>query len=246
MSRNYLLTHCTRFAMLCSVSFHFSFLLNSWRWERVQLVPRMSCKAAVSSSGFAEYYFHLTFLQSQDEHQIRSFQRKAEVNHEIQQLKSKMRDSQVFFLSYAPFLCQFDMCLKYRLVNTLVTSEEPTSYCMYDSSFWTSWWAVVTSQGGLWREIWINWLHYKYLEISFAWMLWTLKQLHNLDELDHIFILLFRLGNLLYCSCSWFVPWLCSLNDISLLPMNNMAWIICLGKSGFRHSLKELKNMIPL
>lgn len=34
-------------------------------------------------------------VQSQDEHQIRSFQRKAEVNHEIQQLKTKMRDSQV-------------------------------------------------------------------------------------------------------------------------------------------------------
>uniref|UniRef100_A0A5B6ZSD7 RNA helicase n=1 Tax=Davidia involucrata TaxID=16924 RepID=A0A5B6ZSD7_DAVIN len=33
--------------------------------------------------------------KSQDEHQIRCFQRKAEVNHEIQQLKSKMRDSQL-------------------------------------------------------------------------------------------------------------------------------------------------------
>ncbi|KAK9989592.1 hypothetical protein SO802_029831 [Lithocarpus litseifolius] len=33
--------------------------------------------------------------KSQDVHQMRSFQRKAEVNHEIQQLKSKMRDSQL-------------------------------------------------------------------------------------------------------------------------------------------------------
>ncbi|XP_051131807.1 DExH-box ATP-dependent RNA helicase DExH10 [Andrographis paniculata] len=33
--------------------------------------------------------------KSKDEHEIRSFQRKAEVNHEIQQLKSKMRDSQL-------------------------------------------------------------------------------------------------------------------------------------------------------
>ncbi|XP_057955218.1 DExH-box ATP-dependent RNA helicase DExH10 isoform X2 [Malania oleifera] len=33
--------------------------------------------------------------KSQDEHQMRCFQRKAEVNHEIQQLKSKMRDSQL-------------------------------------------------------------------------------------------------------------------------------------------------------
>lgn len=33
--------------------------------------------------------------KSQDEHQIRCFQRKAEVNHEIQQLKAKMRDSQL-------------------------------------------------------------------------------------------------------------------------------------------------------
>ncbi|GAV86028.1 DEAD domain-containing protein/Helicase_C domain-containing protein/DSHCT domain-containing protein/rRNA_proc-arch domain-containing protein [Cephalotus follicularis] len=33
--------------------------------------------------------------KSQDEGQIRCFQRKAEVNHEIQQLKSKMRDSQI-------------------------------------------------------------------------------------------------------------------------------------------------------
>lgn len=36
--------------------------------------------------------------QSQDEHQLKSFQKKAEVNHEIQQLKSKMRDSQVKLL----------------------------------------------------------------------------------------------------------------------------------------------------
>ncbi|CAH9110432.1 unnamed protein product [Cuscuta europaea] len=33
--------------------------------------------------------------KSQDEHQLKSFHRKAEVNHEIQQLKSKMRDSQL-------------------------------------------------------------------------------------------------------------------------------------------------------
>ncbi|KAA8535861.1 hypothetical protein F0562_030819 [Nyssa sinensis] len=33
--------------------------------------------------------------KSQDEHQIKCFQRKAEVNHEIQQLKLKMRDSQL-------------------------------------------------------------------------------------------------------------------------------------------------------
>jgi ATP-dependent RNA helicase DOB1 len=33
--------------------------------------------------------------KSQDEHQIKSFQRKAEVNHEIQQLKSKMKESQL-------------------------------------------------------------------------------------------------------------------------------------------------------
>lgn len=33
--------------------------------------------------------------KSQDEHQLKSFQRKAEVNHEIQQLKTKMRDSQL-------------------------------------------------------------------------------------------------------------------------------------------------------
>ena len=33
--------------------------------------------------------------KSQDEHQIRSCQRKAEANHGIQQLKSKMRDSQL-------------------------------------------------------------------------------------------------------------------------------------------------------
>ncbi|KAL2944210.1 DExH-box ATP-dependent RNA helicase DExH10 [Bienertia sinuspersici] len=32
--------------------------------------------------------------KSEDVHQVKSFQRKAEVNHEIQQLKSKMRESQ--------------------------------------------------------------------------------------------------------------------------------------------------------
>lgn len=41
-------------------------------------------------------HYSLLSLQSQDMDQIKSFQRKAEVNHEIQQLKSKMRDSQVY------------------------------------------------------------------------------------------------------------------------------------------------------
>lgn len=50
-------------------------------------------------------------LQSQDENQIRSFQRKAEVNHEIQQLKSKMRESQVLYWRL-PHICRFDMTLK--------------------------------------------------------------------------------------------------------------------------------------
>lgn len=40
-------------------------------------------------------FSHPCHKQSQDEHQITSFKRKAEVNHEIQQLKSKMRDSQL-------------------------------------------------------------------------------------------------------------------------------------------------------
>ncbi|GKV00378.1 hypothetical protein SLEP1_g13072 [Rubroshorea leprosula] len=40
-------------------------------------------------------FSHPCFKQSQDEHQITYFKRKAEVNHEIQQLKSKMRDSQL-------------------------------------------------------------------------------------------------------------------------------------------------------
>ncbi|KAL1531271.1 Helix-loop-helix protein 2 [Salvia divinorum] len=39
--------------------------------------------------------FTYPLRESQDVHQISSFQRKAEVNHEIQQLKSKMRDSQL-------------------------------------------------------------------------------------------------------------------------------------------------------
>jgi len=48
-------------------------------------------------------------LQSQDETQIISFQRKAEVNHEIQQLKTKMRDSQVSIL-----LFDFTYCAKIK------------------------------------------------------------------------------------------------------------------------------------
>lgn len=44
-------------------------------------------------------------MQFQDAHQIRSFQRKAEVNHEIQELKSKMRESQV--LIYTGLGCSF-------------------------------------------------------------------------------------------------------------------------------------------
>ncbi|GLT80298.1 hypothetical protein SLA2020_517460 [Shorea laevis] len=40
-------------------------------------------------------FSHPCYKQSQDEHQITYFKRKAEVNHEIQQLKSKMRDSQL-------------------------------------------------------------------------------------------------------------------------------------------------------
>ncbi|KAK2972595.1 hypothetical protein RJ640_007767 [Escallonia rubra] len=44
---------------------------------------------------FEEKLFSHPLHKSQDEHQIKCFQRKAEVNHEIQQLKSKMRDSQL-------------------------------------------------------------------------------------------------------------------------------------------------------
>ena len=50
---------------------------------------------------FFQIKFQLTlrnmicFFQSQDENQMKCFQRKAEVSHEIQQLKTKMRDSQV-------------------------------------------------------------------------------------------------------------------------------------------------------
>lgn len=40
-------------------------------------------------------FFSYQLHKSQNEHQLRSFQRKAEVNHEIQQLKSKMRESQL-------------------------------------------------------------------------------------------------------------------------------------------------------
>ena len=53
-------------------------------------------------------YSLLTLLQSQDVDQIKSFQRKAEVNHEIQQLKSKMRDSQVCF-GWMPCLTSHDL-----------------------------------------------------------------------------------------------------------------------------------------
>lgn len=74
------------------------------------------------------------------------------MNHEIQQLKTKMRDSQVFFSSNVP-LSQSDACLKYRLENTLAIDEEPIFYCLYDTSFCTSWWAVVTCQESLWHEI---------------------------------------------------------------------------------------------
>lgn len=46
-------------------------------------------------------------MQSQDVHQMKCFQRKAEVNHEIQQLKSKMRDSQVLPFLDASFFTRF-------------------------------------------------------------------------------------------------------------------------------------------
>ncbi|KAI8014695.1 DExH-box ATP-dependent RNA helicase DExH10 [Camellia lanceoleosa] len=45
--------------------------------------------------GLEQKIFAHPLHKSQDEHQIRCFQRKAEVNHEIQQLKAKMRDSQL-------------------------------------------------------------------------------------------------------------------------------------------------------
>lgn len=60
-------------------------------------------------------------VQSQDEHQLKSFQRKAEVNHEIQQLRSKMRDSQVlltwFYVSYLALACT--SCF-FNLANSMI------------------------------------------------------------------------------------------------------------------------------
>jgi hypothetical protein len=47
---------------------------------------------------FSNQTYSILCMQSQDINQMKSFHRKAEVNHEIQQLKSKMRDSQVFSL----------------------------------------------------------------------------------------------------------------------------------------------------
>ncbi|CAA0818719.1 Protein HUA ENHANCER 2 [Striga hermonthica] len=50
---------------------------------------------ATQIEGLERKLFSHPLHKSQDQHQVSSFQRKAEVNHEIQQLKSKMRDSQL-------------------------------------------------------------------------------------------------------------------------------------------------------
>ncbi|KAL2944212.1 DExH-box ATP-dependent RNA helicase DExH10 [Bienertia sinuspersici] len=47
------------------------------------------------------FYFLLNASQSQDVHHVKCFKRKADVNHEIQQLKSKMRESQVLIFGSA-------------------------------------------------------------------------------------------------------------------------------------------------
>ncbi|KAL7137021.1 hypothetical protein ABFS83_10G066700 [Erythranthe nasuta] len=52
-------------------------------------------KLADQTEELEQKLFSHPLHKSQDDNQIKSFQRKAEVNHEIQQLKSKMRDSQL-------------------------------------------------------------------------------------------------------------------------------------------------------
>ena len=69
----------------------------------------------------------ICLLQSQDEHQMKCFQRKADVNHEIQKLKAKMRDSQVLILLFnALFLNQTGFLLE-RLTGTCVGNEKRLS-----------------------------------------------------------------------------------------------------------------------
>lgn len=66
-------------------------------------------------------------MQSQDVHQMKCFQRKAVVNHEIQQLKSKMRDSQVLPFLDAPFLTRFHSWLKHIgwVINLYMDESQP-------------------------------------------------------------------------------------------------------------------------
>lgn len=72
-------------------------------------------------------------LQSQDVEQIKSFQRKAEVNHEIQQLKSKMRDSQVCFAwsqDYIEFRYIHECCFKGHSFDAVVNLTFSPTGCM--------------------------------------------------------------------------------------------------------------------
>jgi len=60
-----------------------------------------SIASPVDSGHIAHHLIMIFFIvqSGQTEQQFKWFQRKAEVNHEIQQLKSKMRDSQVMMVT---------------------------------------------------------------------------------------------------------------------------------------------------
>ena len=64
--------------------------------HKVCLIVTFQLRNAQSHFYLMHFFFAIFVSQSdQSEQQLSWYQRKAELNHEIQQLKSKMRDSQV-------------------------------------------------------------------------------------------------------------------------------------------------------
>jgi len=63
--------------------------------------------------------------------QIKCFERKAEVNHEIQQLKAKMRDSQVLTLPRPHYLLGFTIKLTRSWSSELNGSQDSMCCAMH-------------------------------------------------------------------------------------------------------------------
>lgn len=160
-----------------------------------------------ASALFHEKKCSLTFtLQcSQDKQQVKCFQRKAEVNHEIQQLKSKMRDSQVCLHLECTLFQEVPCTPGYEIWTKQVSCAFQWMFSVKILFWYLFWWVI---RNLLWCVL-TNKMHIadecvagsRLLLISFAWS-WSLivdylLQLQKFrDELKNRSRVLKKLGHI--------------------------------------------------